>query len=230
MSVALGTGSTVGENHGSGLITIASGTVVVAAADANRCLILGVAHSNVAVTAPTCIFDAAGANQAMTLLGSQVNSSNTSLVQLWGLLAPATSAASKSCTLAWTGSSSVNVAGAYFTGVDQGSLAASVVFSSAAATGTGPTLTFSTAAGNADYSIAAGNATQNLTNPGAIITSVNVQNSFVGYGQGYILSAGASDTHLWHLGGSVPWAEAGVLIYAVGQVPSTDVLWAQSCF
>jgi hypothetical protein len=66
----------------------------------NRALIVFVTHNNVAITAETVVWDPAGANQALTLIGTQLEAIDNTRVSIYGLVNP--TSGNKVIRTSWT--------------------------------------------------------------------------------------------------------------------------------
>ena len=229
MAVALGTGSLFAEAHASAVPPLISGTGNIVGTDANRCLVAFLTFSSVVPTGISVILDPTGVNQALTkIAGPIANSNNTTEVLIFALLAPS-AVTSKVLSVSWTGGSvTASIAGHCWVGADQGTVAATVGgIVSSTGTGTAVSLAIPTASGNATVNLASDNpAVGTLSAPTQ--TQIFLTNALTDNGGSYALSVGASDTHAWTISPSTQWVSLGAVIYAVGQAPSTDTLFAQA--
>lgn len=76
------------------------------------------ATSGAAISAPTAVWDPAGANQSMTLLNFNAPGGGGNASAIFGL-APLNSTGNKTITISWTGAGEVLAAAMSYTGVDQ---------------------------------------------------------------------------------------------------------------
>lgn len=121
-------------------------------AGSNRALLVVLTIQPFVSGAPTGIsatWDPAGANQAMTLIGTlnDTSTGNANVVQLWGLLAP--TSGNKTLRVSWTNNCSYAVDTASYTGVDQTAVSTSFAnFASAQGSGATASVTVTSATNN----------------------------------------------------------------------------------
>lgn len=162
----------------------------------NRALLVALACEGVAPTAPTCNWDSTGANQAMTLIATDVDNRESSPVRifLFGLVNPTAGLKTLSVAGLNTSTSSI-IAYISFNGVDQTGGATTFKNSQVNSTGTGTVLTATVVTNAGDAALAmfssnAGGATFNQTawpsTQGTTSASVN------GYNGNYGIASGAS--------------------------------------
>lgn len=205
--------------------TVAAATDVTASisgltvgSGANRALIgfLGLSPGSTAVT---MVWDPTGANQPLTLIGSDVSSDNLAKIYMFGLVAPASG--NKILKADWTTTSGFFLDAISFAGVDQTGGATSFPhFASATGTSTSPAVTITTTAND----FVAGATSNGLDCVSAMDhTTINTACNSFGYGGNY--SAGSAGTVT--LGGTLfssrPWIMLGCDIAEL----AADVLGAQ---
>ncbi len=188
--------------------TITNGNLTIGSGS-NRALIVQLSFSNQALSALTVKWDVAGANQSLTLIGT-VNVSGARS-ELWGLINPASG--NKIVTVNWTGSSDVCCNATAWTGVDQTGGATSFPnFTSATNTTGNPSLTITSAVGNATMAVATN--LSSISAPTQTQTFLDTTPSNIS-GAGSRAAGAATVTHGWTSGGGA-WSEAGCDIAAAG--------------
>ena len=202
MSVALDANATAptstlaGNSLTNGNLTIGSG--------ANALVVqLWVAGTTISVTG--VVWDQAGANQAMTLIGSQVNLGGNGFVQLWGLVAPVSG--NKIITASWTGTTSTaGLNGTSFSGVETaGGTSSFARFNGVTGTSTAPNVGVSSNVGNiVGDALATG---PNVTTPVANSTqlfSADLSASF-DFASQYQIATNGVNSMSWTLAASMGW-------------------------
>src|SRR5882672_4522275 len=99
----------VGTDTSGNSATTNDNSTLTVGSGSNRALIVFVTHNNVAITAETVRWDPAGANQLMTLIGTQLEAIDNTRVSIYGLVNPASG--NKIIRTAWTGAADFYVCG-----------------------------------------------------------------------------------------------------------------------
>ena len=175
-------------------------------ASANAIILL-VAFGGTGVLTPTAVWDAAGANQSMTLVASVVGSSIANLA-IFGLIAPS-SFGNKTITISWTNAGSGNYAVALsLTGVNQTSTAAAFKNSvSSSASTTTNSVVVTSAVGDMTFALhSADTFTPTLTSVNG--TQIFIDNTSFAAGANY--ATGAATVTL-----TSNWS-ASSLVYSLG--------------
>lgn len=192
-----------------------SGNFNVVSGDTDRVALAFLAFDT-SLTVTGVVINPTGTNEAMSFIGSK-DGDGGQRIEVWGILNPSAFITGV-IRVTFTGSGEMTVGGAVFKGVDQGTLAASVVFSSDKGTGTSASIAMSTASGDATVSAMVGDKVRSTSNPGGVQTTIEITNVNYTAAMGYTLSSGASDSHAWTLSGSATWAIGAVRIKATGTV------------
>lgn len=146
MAVAVDAVSSAATQSGLGVTTFTHTNLTIGASLSNGALIFGVVF-DATITSPNAHWDSTGTNQLMTLLGT-VSISANAMIALFGLRNP--TSGNKTFSTSWTTATSCTVFGISFTGVDQTSNAAAFKnFNSATGTSTAPSVTITSATGDA---------------------------------------------------------------------------------
>lgn len=208
--------SAVGSNSAA---TVDSGNVTVSSGDSNRALIAFLMLRDRTATVSSVIYDPGATNQTMTFLGSAQPSTSNVIVRAYGLLNPS-AAVSKPIRATWDNLTECSIVGTYLAGVDQDSLATSMIVR-ATATGndTAPTVAITSQTNNLTVDgLVTDSATASLSNPGTSQTTIGIDNGRTNdaLAAGWKLGS-ASNTHVWTASATAQWAELPIDVVAVGQ-------------
>jgi hypothetical protein len=176
----------------------------------NRALIAQVALGNNIVTVSSCVWDAIGANQSLTLIKRQTDTASG--IELWGLVNPVSG--NKTLTCNFSGSVAFDsLNGLSFTGVNQtGGI--TTFYNSAGTTGSSTASSITIASATGDAIVEIGMTTQIASAPTQ--TQVYLDNTNGGYGQ---RAAGAASVSFgWTITPTAPWVEATTAIKAASGV------------
>lgn len=213
MAVALNSQSSAATNSGTGQTAADHANLTVGAALSNSAIGVIAIFDTLTVSNAAFHWDSAGTNQLLTNLGSKAAASGAGVIVLAGGVAP--TAGNKNLHATWTGSAEITLFILCFTGVDQTGGATSFPnFLGAAATSAAPTVTITSASGDAVFgglvcaaaAPTSGNSTNLFNNGGA----VNTNNS------GGEVAGAATVAFAGALSASDPWAIAGVDVKAAG--------------
>lgn len=191
-----GGGATTFDNTG---LTVGTGT--------NRALTAILQFDNKSVSAVTMAWDPAGANQALTLIGTVSNAGANGRTEVWGLVNP--TSGNKTLRASWTTGSQAVIGAVAWTGVDQSGGATSFPnFNSATGTGTTASVTITSGTGHA---VIAGHV--NTTGSGmSAVNNTQLHRitfaSVIDFGANY-QATGASSIALTATIGSNGWGSAG---------------------
>lgn len=190
----------------------------------NRVLLATFYFSNKTRTISSVVWDAAGANQAMTLIQSQATTGTNGISYLYGLVNPVSG--NKTLTITWTGGTSdVAVACASYTGADQ--TGGTTTFNNSSTnTGTGTTATITITTSTTD-AVVAHHVNNQFGFSSANGTSIYSQSSLTGSSAGNYEVNGATATLTATWNGSDNWASVGTNIKAlatIGKMPSNFLL------
>lgn len=189
-------------------------TLTITAAMSGPAVLCQVNLSLQTVTTPALTWDFGGSAQPMGLIGGKNTSSGTGRAELWGLVNPASGNKIAKYTAA-AGTTDIDINCVSWSGVDQTGGATSFPhFNSANGTSTTPSVTVTSAVGNATMDSTV-NDTSTLSAPTQTQSFIdNVPNLISGGGS---RGTGASVTHAWTLAlGGSNWASAGTDILAAG--------------
>lgn len=212
MAVGYGTGTQWPTAHGGAVTNLSTGNGTIAGGDANTGVLCYISVRSNTVTISSVVLDPAGTNQALALVGSGVNTDATVTTNyLYGLVGPtAVTTVPVKVTLS-AAPSSVQVTAAYFIGVNQ-VFASAFINVNSHQDSSNPTVTITTASGNATTAFACDNAAS-AGLAGTPFTRIWLDNTILDNGGNYNLSSGSSDVYSW-TGSSAPWTSLGCCIVA----------------
>jgi hypothetical protein len=188
------------------LMTVSSGT--------DRVLVCGIAIPDTTGTPSAVTWDQGGTGQAMTSLGTPVRGGTTGSAFLYGRIAP-TSGLHTLRVAGLGAAAEIFVFCKEFTGANQtGGATTFPNYTTNSGTGTGSTVSISSATNNMTVEITSGPQVMTIS---GTATQIFVNNAGSATSAGASYKAGsASNTHTWSLAGSVNWVVAGVDIVSAG--------------
>lgn len=223
MAVAHDADSSSATDSGTGQTSATHGNLTVGSSLSNGALLFIAVFDTQTVSNVALHWDSAGTNQAMTLIGSQVSTGAHGFAFLFGLLAPTSGNKTLNCT--WTTAAEVSLFGCSWTGVDQTSVAVAFPhFNSAVGSSTAPSVTITSATGNAVVGAFSHQDPLSSVNN----TQLYIDNGPSNFNCAGNRAAGAASVAMSAVdGASAGWAAIGVDILAAGA--GGDVLMAQGC-
>lgn len=187
-------------------VTTVDLTTLTVGSGANRVLLARL-HLGGPTTARTVVWDPAGTNQSLTLIAEIANGSGP-FTALWGLVAP--TSGNLVLRASWTTSRSVVLGGIAWTGADQAGGATTFAHAATAiGTSTTPSITVTSAAGNAVV-----DASTDGDNYNSGTQTVDYIDNTSATAGGSRAAGAASVVMEWTIASSDNWASAGVDIVA----------------
>lgn len=195
--------------HAVGVTTVDLTTLTVGGFS-NRALVAQAGFDNTGITSVTVTWDPSGTNQSCTLIKSDNTSGGSARAELWGLVAP--TSGKKVLRASWTGSAEIALNAVAWTGVNQtGGVTSFPNAASAKGTSTTPSVTVTSAVGNATMESSASNLVS-YSAPSKTQTHNETTGSNIAAAGSRAFGA-ASNTHSWTLP-STTWVSVGTDIAA----------------